>query len=96
MFGKKNLKLKELWVRGNEKGYIESIEELKYLNNKKSIEKIVLKQNKIKDIEKLVELIIYFPNLELLNIQDNDIQEIRIEKIRKILQEKGYKNLMII
>ena len=96
MFGKKNLKLKELWVRGSEKGYIESIEELKYLNNKKSIEKIVLKQNKIKDIEKLVELIIYFPNLKLLNIQDNDIQEIRIEKIRKILQEKGYKNLMII
>lgn len=96
MFGKKNLKLKELWVRVSEKGYIESIEELKYLNNKKSIEKIVLKQNKIKDIEKLVELIIYFPNLKLLNIQDNDIQEIRIEKIRKILQEKGYKNLMII
>ena len=96
MFGKKKLKLKELWVRGSEKGYIESIEELKYLNNKKSIEKIVLKQNKIKDIEKLVELIIYFPNLKLLNIQDNDIQEIRIEKIRKILQEKGYKNLMII
>ena len=68
MFGKKNLKLKELWVRGSEKGYIESIEELKYLNNKKSIEKIVLKQNKIKDIEKLVELIIYFIYLKLLNL----------------------------
>ena len=95
MFENKNLKLKELWIRGSEKGYIKSIEELNYLKYIKSLEKIVLKQNKIKDIEKLVDIISNFPNLKLLNIQDNEIEEIKVEKIREILKEKGYEYLEI-
>ena len=41
-------KLEEFWVEGSDKG----IKELEYLNNKKSIKKIVLKQNIFKDNEK--------------------------------------------
>ena len=83
--------LEEFWVRGNEKEgeCLESIEDIKYLQGKETIKKIVVKQNRIKDIEKLVDIIFLFPNLELFIIEDNDIGKEKMELIIKKIREKG-------
>ena len=81
--------LEEFWIR-NEVGHgLESIEDINYLKDKKSIKKIVFKQNNIKDIEKLVDIICQFKNLELLNIEDNGIGKEKIESVIKQIKEKG-------
>ena len=90
-----NIKFKQLvefWVFG---GNIESIEEIKYLQSKETIKKIVLKQNKIKDIEKLVDIIDSFPKLEILNIENNNIEKEKIEIVIKKIKEKQNKKLLI-
>ena len=81
----------EFWIRGNEKEgeCLESIDDIKYLHNTKSIKKIVVKQNKIKDIEKLVDIILPFQNLELFNIEDNAIEKEKIEFVINKIKEKG-------
>ena len=83
--------LEEFWVRGNEKEgeCLKSIEDIKYLQGKETIKKIVVKQNRIKDIEKLVDIIFLFPNLELFIIEDNDIGKEKMELIIKKIREKG-------
>jgi len=95
----KNIKFKQIedfWIRGDDKeGVIESIEEIKYFQNKKNIKRIVLKENKIKDIEKFVDIAPFFPKLELLNIEDNDIKKEKIVKVIEKLKEKGFEKLII-
>ena len=83
--------LEEFWIRGNEKEgeCLESIEDIKYLHNEKSIKKIVVKQNKIKDIEKLVDIILPFQNLELFNIEDNAIDKEKMKFVINKIKEKG-------
>ena len=82
--------LEEFWVRGKEKGEcLESIEEVEYLKHIKSLKKIVVKQNSIKDIEKLVDIISPFKNLELFNIEDNGIDKEKMEFIIKKIKKKG-------
>ena len=97
MFKNKKLKqLEELWVRGDDKlGVIQSIEEINYLECKETIKKLVLKQNKIKDIEKFVDIAPSFPKLELLNIEDNNIAKDIIEKVIEKIREKGIDKLTI-
>ena len=85
--------LEEFWIRGNiNKGVLNSIEDIKYLQGKENIKKIVLKQNRIKDIEKLDDVISLFPNLELLNLEDNNIKN---EEIKNKVKKK-YKKLKIL
>ena len=68
--------LEEFWTRrGKNKDCLHSIEEIKYLQGKKSIKKIILEQNKINDIKEFVKIENSFPNLELLNIEDNEISQ---------------------
>ena len=83
--------LEEFWIRGNEKEgeCLESIEDIKYLKSKNSIKKIVVKQNKIKDIEKLVDIIFSFPNLEIFNIEHNGIEKEKMEFVINKIKEKG-------
>ena len=97
MFEKVKFKqLEEFWVRGNiNTVHLVSIEEIKYLQYKVTIKKIVVKQNKIKDIEKLVDIISSFPKLELLNLENNYIEKERIEKVIGKIKEKGFENLKI-
>ena len=87
--------LEEFWIRGNiNKGVLNSIEDFKYLQGKENIKKIVPKQNGIKNIEKLVDIIHLFPNLKLFNIEDNGIEKERMEKVvKKIKEIKGFKSL---
>ena len=83
-------RLEEFWVRGNTNTEcLESIEDIKYLQGKETIKKIVVKQNRIKDIEKLVDIIPSFPNLELFIIEDNGIDKEKMELIIKKIKEKG-------
>jgi hypothetical protein len=90
------LHLEQFWLMGKkEKGYLERIEDIKYLTSKESIKKIVLKQNKIKDIEKLVDIIVLFPNIQLINIEDNDIEKERVKKVIEKIEEKGFDKLKI-
>ena len=42
------------------------------INNKEDLWKINLKQNKIKNFNELINIIGFFPKLEILNITDND------------------------
>ena len=90
-------KLEEFWLRGNiNKGYITDIKEIKYLNEKKNIKKIVLKENQIKNIEELIDIIPSFPNLQFLNLEDNPIDRDKIEEILgKIKKMKGFENFVI-
>ena len=89
-------RLEEFWLRGDINiGCLESIEDLKYLQDKKSIKKIVVKQNRIKDIEKLLDIISLFPSLELFNIEDNEIEKEKIETVVAKIKEKGFENLTI-
>ena len=88
--------LEEFWIRGNEKEgeCLESIEDIKYLQSKNTIKKIVVKQNNIKDVEKLVDIIFSFPNLEIFNIEHNGIEKEKMEfVINKIKEKGGLKNL---
>ena len=87
--------LEEFWIRGNiNKGVLDNIEDFKYLQGKENIKKIVPKQNGIKNIEKLVDIIHLFPNLKLFNIEDNGIEKERMEKVvKKIKEIKGFKSL---
>ena len=95
----KNIKFKRIedfWIRGDDKeGVIESIEEMKYIPKKENIKRIVLKKNKIKDIEKFVNIAPSFPKLELLNVEDNNIQKETIEKVIEKVKEKGFEKLII-
>ena len=90
-------RLVELWLRGNlKKGYITDIEEIKHLKGKENIKKLILKENIIKNIDKLVEIIPSFPNLQLLNLEDNPIDSYKIEEVLgKIKEIKGHENINI-
>ena len=83
--------LEEFWIRGNEKEgeCLESIEDIKYLQSKNTIKKIVVKQNNIKDVEKLVDIIFSFPNLEIFNIEHNGIEKEKMEFVINKIKEKG-------
>ena len=89
-------RIEDFWIRGDDKeGVIESIEEMKYIPKKENIKRIVLKQNKIKDIKKFVDIARSFPKLELLNVEDNNIQKETIEKVIEKVKEKGFEKLII-
>ena len=90
-------RLEEFFIKGNkDKGFLTDIKEIKFLKGKKNIEKIVLKQNKINNIEELVDIINLFPNLKILNIEDNDIEKGIIEKVIAQVKIKGFEKLKII
>ena len=91
-------KLEALWARGNEdKGYIEDIKEINYINGKENIKIINLKQNKIKNIKELEKIIPSFPNLKLLNIEDNGIDKnICVNVLNNIKKIKGFKNFELV
>ena len=90
-------KLEEFWSRGTiDKGYLEDINEILHLKGKETIKKIILKVNKIKNIEKLIEIIQKFPNLKLLNIEDNGIEKERCENVlNKIKSIKGFEDFVL-
>jgi len=89
--------LEEFWFRGNKnKGFISDIKEINHLNEKGNIIEIVLKENNIKNIEELVNIIPSFPNLKILNLEDNPIDRDKIEEVWcKIKKIKGFENLII-
>ena len=88
--------LEELWVRGDkDKGYLTDIKDINYIQGKETIKKIVLKQNRINNIEELVNIISSFPNLNLLNLEDNKIDKKKIEKIINQIKLKGFEKLKI-
>ena len=97
MFEKVHFKqLEQFWVKGDkERGRIENIEEINYLNEKGSIKVIVLKQNSIKNLEKLVDIISSFPKLEELDIRDNEIPRNEIQTVLNKIKEKRFENLKI-
>ena len=90
-------KLEEFWSRGTiDKGYLEDINEILHLKGKETIKKIILKVNKIKNIEKLIEIIQKFPNLKLLNIEDNGIEKERCENVlNKIKSIKAFEDFVL-
>ena len=93
----KFLQLKEFWSTGGEKeGYLTDIKEIFNLNNKETIRKIVLKQNRINNIEELIDIIKYFPGLTVLNVKNNNIREDRIKNVlNNIKQIEGFKKFKI-
>ena len=97
MFEKVHFKqLEQFWVKGDkERGRIENIEEINYLNEKGSIKVIVLKQNSIKNLEKSVDIISSFPKLEELDIRDNEIPRNEIQTVLNKIKEKRFENLKI-
>lgn len=62
-------RLREFWAISNN---ITDINEIMNINNKEDLWKINLKQNKIKNFNELINIIGFFPKLEILNITDND------------------------
>lgn len=73
--------LEQFWAADN---LITDINEIKYLKNKKTIEKINLSGNKISVIkDKFLKLLNQFPNLKLINLKNNQIDENK-EIIKKI------------
>jgi hypothetical protein len=66
------------------------------INNKESLWKINLKQNKINNFQELFNIIDYFPNLEILNLTDNRIEEKEAEEMKRKIKEKREKDLNII
>ncbi len=89
--------LEEFWVAGDKvKGCLEKIDEINYLNNKETIKKIVLKQNKIKNIENLVNIIPSFPKIQLIDLRGNEIPRNEIFAVLSKIEEKGFESLVII
>ena len=89
--------LEEFFMKGDKnKGYLTDIKEVNFLKGKTNIEKIVLKQNKINNVEELVIIISNFPKLKILNLEDNNIEKEKIEKVLEQLKEKGFKDLNIV
>ena len=62
-------RLREFWAISNN---ITDINEIMNINNKEDLWKINLKQNKIKNFNELINIIGFFPKLEILKITDND------------------------
>ena len=87
------LQLGEFWAISN---YITDIKEIMNINNKKSLWKINLKQNKISNFQELFNIIDYFPNLEILNLTDSGIEEKEAEEMKRKIKEKREKDLNII
>jgi len=88
--------LEYFWAKGDkEKGYLENIEEINNLKNNKNLKKIVFKQNNIRNIEKLVDIIPNFPNLEFLDLRDNEIPRNQIQTVLNKIKEKGFDKLII-
>ena len=101
--------LKQFWARGYEEEnykegtndiYLTDIKEINYINKKDNIKKIVLKGNRIKNIEELINIIPKFPQLELLNLEfngfDKEKDKEKIEKVNEELKEKGLDKVKII
>ena len=90
-------KLEKFWFRGDiNKGYITDIREIEYLNGKENIKEIVLKDNKIKNIEELVTVVPSFPNLQIINLEDNPIDGDKIMDVWfKIKEIKGFEKFII-
>ena len=101
--------LKQFWARGYEEEnykegtndiYLTDIKEINYINKKDNIKKIVLKGNRIKNIEELINIIPKFPQLELLNLEfngfDKEKDKEKIEKVNEELKKKGLDKVKII
>lgn len=91
-------RLEDFWFRGNiNKGYITDIKEINHLKGKEKIKKLILKENKINNIEELVKIVPSFPNLQLINLEDNPIDADKIEEVLgKIKKIKGFEKFRII
>ena len=90
-------RLIEFWCRGDrKKGVLTNIREIEHLQGKQTIEKIVLKENDINNIEELKNIIEQFPKLKELNLENNGIDESKIkETLEAIKRIKGYENFII-
>lgn len=89
--------LEEFWIKGDEvRGCLEKIDEINYLKNKESIKKLVLKQNKIKNIDNLVDIIPSFPKIEFIDLRGNEIPRNEIFAVLSKIEEKRLENLVII
>ena len=67
------------------------------INNKESLKFINLRENKIKNLKELLDMISHFPKLEKLILSDNeDIKEKEVEEMMKNIKEKYNRDLSII
>ena len=67
------------------------------INNKESLKFINLRENKIKNLKELLDMINHFPKLEKLILSDNeDIKEKEVEEMMKNIKEKYNRDLSII
>ena len=93
----KNIKFKRLerfWSISNE---LNDIKEIMNINNKESLKFINLRENKIKNLKELLDMISHFPKLEKLILSDNeDIKEKEVEETMKSIKEKYNRDLSII
>ena len=93
----KNIKFKRLerfWSISNE---LNDIKEIMNINNKESLKFINLRENKIKNLKELLDMISHFPKLEKLILSDNeDIKEKEVEEMMKNIKEKYNRDLSII
>ena len=66
------------------------------INNKEELWKINLKQNKIKNFDELINIIHYFPKLDILNLTDNEgIGEKEAFQMKRKIKELLNKDLNI-
>ena len=77
--------LEEIWPSFN---YLEDLKEIQYIQSKKTIKKISLKGNKIKNIDNILDIIKDFPSLREIILENNPINFID-ENIKKKLKEKN-------
>lgn len=91
-------RLEQYWSRGiKNKGFITDIKEMIHFNSKKNLQKITLKENQINNIEELVNIINLFPNLKIINLEDNGIEQKRILKVLyEIRKKKGFEKFEIL
>ena len=80
--------LKEIWPSFNE---IKDWKEIKCIQSKKTITKINFKANKISNIDDILEITEYFPSLNELILENNDIKTID----NNIINEFKKKNIIL-
>ena len=87
------MRLREFWAISNN---ITDINEIMNINNKEELWKINLKQNKIKNFDELINIIHYFPKLDILNLTDNEgIGEKEAFQMKRKIKELLNKDLNI-
>ena len=92
----KGIKFKRLyrfWAISNK---ITDINEIRNLDNKNELVIINLKENQIKNFEKLFDFINEFPKLETLDVSFNGIKKEEVDKMKNRIKEEYNRNVDII